>query len=274
MASRPNAPLGSRGLLKPHRMPDQAHYWSEAAASYEKEFIDPYLPDVRNPLKRVLRRLARAGRRSVADLGCGVGPLVPYLCEHFPTVYAVDFAPGMLARARQAAAGFRNVEFVQTSLTDLDGLHEPVDVAVAVNSLVMPDVRDLDAALRAIRAKLKPGGVFLGILPAIDAVHYLTMLLLDRAYASGKPTEAARKNAAHLGDHEFFDFAFGQFRFQGLDQHFWQPFEVRYRFARAGFERLRMRKVHLSWKQFSGSAELKKHPAPWDWFFLARGPAS
>src|SRR5260221_575085 len=103
----------------------------------------------------------------------------------------------------------------------------------------------------------------------MDSVPYFTMLLYDRALASGKPAEAARKNAAHFADHALFDFAFGQFRYRGLEQHFWQPFEVRYRLRRAGFGRMRMRKVHLSWRQFAQRHDLEKFPSPWDWYFEA-----
>jgi SAM-dependent methyltransferase len=252
-------------------MPSQDFYWSRVANSYEEEFIDPYLPDVRNPLKKALRRLA--GRdRVAADLGCGVGPLLPFLARHFGHVHAVDFAAGMLDRARDAAAGSRNVTFRQASFTDLSALYSAADVAVAVNSLVLPDVRDLDRALVEIRRCLKPGGTFLGILPAMDAVHYYTMLLLDRALAAGRPSHAARKSAAHLGDHADYDFAFGQFAFHGLEQHFWQPFEIRYRFRRAGLHLVRLKKVLLSWSQFAGSKELQNEQPPWDWFFLARLP--
>lgn len=251
-------------------MATQDHFWSKAADSYEKEFVDPYRSDVRrNPLKRVLRRLAGQDRVA-ADLGCGIGPLLPVLAGCFGKVYAVDFAAGMLARARKQAEGFNNVVFVQADLVSLPDFAEPWDVAVAVNSLVMPDVRALDEALAGIRARLRPGGYFVGILPAMDAVHYFTMLLYDRALASGKPPEAARKNAAHLAEHALYDFAFGQAHFDGLEQHFWQPFEIRHRFARAGLRLLRMKKVLLAWTQFSSDKDLQAQPPPWDWFFLAR----
>jgi SAM-dependent methyltransferase len=250
-------------------MPHQEHHWSAAAASYETEYIDPYLPDIRNPLKQTLRRLGDPRGKVVADLGCGIGPLLPLLAEHYRKVFAVDFAPGMLQRAREAAAAHANVVFIEASLAALE-LPEAVDVAVAVNSLVMPDVRDLDRSLQRIGAVLKPGGYFLGIVPAMDAVHYYTMLLLDRALAAGKPPTVARKNAGHHADHAYFDFAFSQFNYQGLNQHFWQPFEVRYRFRRAGLRLRRLRKLHLSWLQFGGGAELQRYPAPWDWLFLAR----
>jgi SAM-dependent methyltransferase len=249
-------------------MSEQAHHWSRAAEGYEEAFIDPYLPEVRNPLRQALAELA-GRRKTVADLGCGIGPLLPFLAEHFGRVIAVDFAEGMLARARQRCEGLANVEFHKRELTELSEFAGRVDVAVAVNSLVLPDTAALDAALGAIFATLRPGGHFLGIVPAIDAVHYFTMLLLDRARQTGMPEQQARRNAAHHAEHEYYDFAFGTFRYKGLEQHFWQPFEVRYRLRRAGFRRIRMAKVHLAWQQFGSPRDLDDLPPPWDWFFHA-----
>lgn len=250
-------------------MSTQAEHWSRAAVDYEKEFVDPYLPGVRNPLLPALRRWANP-ERVVADLGCGIGPLLPFLADHFGTVHAVDFAPGMLQRARERVAARSNVAFHHRPLTDLTPLHGRVDVAVAVNSLVQPDIAELEAVLRQVRRCLKPDGVFLGIVPAIDGVHYYTMLLVDRALDAGKPIDAARKNAGHLGELHEFDFAFGQFAYKGLRQHFWQGFEIRHRLERTGFRLESRSKVRLSWRQFAAARELSHLPAPWDWFFQAR----
>ncbi len=245
----------------------QDHFWSQVAPDYEKEFIDPYRAEVLSPLRKILLRFAQQGAKAVGDLGCGIGPLLPLLREHFADVFAVDFAEGMLERARDANPG---VEFLHRNLLDLTPLHGRLDVAVSVNSLVMPDVGDQEKALREIAACLKPGGHFVGILPAIDSIHYLTMLLLDRALAKGMPLPQARKNVTQLNELEMYDWAFGQFRFQGIEQHFWQPFEIRHRFAKAGFRRVKIAKVRLAWKQFAGWRDLKHLPAPWDWFFWAR----
>jgi SAM-dependent methyltransferase len=250
-------------------MSEQAQHWSRAAEGYEEAFIDPYLPEVRNPLRQAIAEIADKDR-TAADLGCGIGPLLPFLAERFQRVVAVDFAAGMLARARERCQGIANVEFRQCNLTDLADLAGQVDVGVAVNSLVLPDTAALDAALRAIYGTLREEGHFLGIVPAIDAVHYFTMLLLDRARLAGMPEDKARQNAAHHAEHVYYDFAFGTFRYQGLEQHFWQPFEVRYRLRRAGFRRVRMAKVHLSWQQFGCARDLGDQPPPWDWFFHAR----
>jgi SAM-dependent methyltransferase len=250
-------------------MPDQAYFWSQVANAYEQEFIDPYRPGVRNPLLDALRMLADPAHKMVADLGCGIGPLLPFLAQNFCRVLAVDFAAGMLERARKRCRDCSNVEFLQRPLTDLAPLAGQIDVAVAVNSLVMPDVTQLEESLRQIRRVLRPGGTFLGIVPAMDSVHYYTMLLVDRALDSGKPPDVAQKNAAHHNEHPQYDFAFGQYHLQGLEQHFWQPFEVGYRLRRAGFRRIRKARAFLAWDQFAWYKDFKKYPPPWDWFFQA-----
>src|SRR5690606_27583874 len=109
------------------------------------------------------------------------------------------------------------------------------EVAVAVNSIVMPDVRVIDRTLTAIRRCLKPDGQFLGVVPAMDAIHYHTMLLHDHALDRGADEGEAERSAAFHGEHVYYDFAFGRFDYQGLKQHFWQPFEVDYRLRKAGF---------------------------------------
>jgi SAM-dependent methyltransferase len=253
-------------------MSDQSHAWTRAAANYEREYIDPYRPDVRNPLFDAIHSLADKSK-TAADLGCGIGPLLPLLAERFGRVHAVDFAEGMLERARTRCQGLRNVEFWHRPLTKLAELTGQIDVAVAVNSLIMPDMRELEASLRAIRATLRPGGTFLAIVPGMDAVHYYTMLLLDRALDRGMPLAQARKNAAHNAEHSLYDFAFGEFCYKGLEQHFWHPFEVRYRFRRAGFRHIRVAKVSLSWQQFTGGADLHEYAPPWDWFVCAEPDA-
>src|ERR1700751_5445402 len=110
-------------------MSDQASAWSRAAKAYEDDFIDPYRPDVKSPLDKALAGIKKSRRKVAADLGCGVGPLLPALSKQFGHVYAIDFAPGMLDRARKNCAALDNIEFLQRLLTDLTALAGKVDVA-------------------------------------------------------------------------------------------------------------------------------------------------
>lgn len=253
------------------KTPDQSRSWSRHAARYDETFLSPYGPGVRNPLWEALDAAADKAA-TVADLGCGTGPLLAPLLARFGKVVALDFAPGMLARARERVdpEDLGRVTFLERSMEDLDDLAGTIDVAVAVNSLVMPDVRRIHATLAAIRRALRPGGVFLGIAPSIDAIQYHTMLLYDHALESGLGPDEAETFATIHGEHRYYDFAFGRFQFRGLRQKFWQPFEFDHRFGKAGFRSVTIERVLYPWDEnFVGAAELADRPPSWDWFFRA-----
>jgi SAM-dependent methyltransferase len=252
-------------------MNDQASHWSRVADRYEQEFVDPYERAPDNPILKALERID-GKRKTVADLGCGIGPLLPRLAKRFARVLAIDFAPQMLHRARERCAALNNVEFHECRLTDLSALAQQADVAVAINSLVMPSVGEIESSLKQVRQLLRPGGLFFGIVPAIDSVHYHTMLLLDRARGLGMPEEKARENATVQGEHALYDFAFGRFTYLKLEQHFWQPFEIAYRLKRAGFVRPRRKRLRLDWSQFAAGADLGQEKLPWDWCFRCETP--
>lgn len=251
---------------------DQGRAWSRHATRYDELFLDPFRPGVESPLLPALAALPGRGSLTVADLGCGTGPLLPHLVGAFGRVIAVDFAPGMIAKAKKrlgkAAA---EVEFLARPMGDLDDLAERLDVAVAVNSIVMPDVREVDRTLGAIRRALRPDGHFFAVLPAMDAIHYHTMILHDHALDRGMSPEEAERQAAFLAEHHYYDFAFGRFAFLGLRQKFWQPAEARHRLAKAGFRDVELSQVTYPWDDsIAGFQDFTHLPPSWDWFVRAR----
>ena len=249
----------------------QSRQWSRQAARYDDVFLDPFREGVENPLFASLAAIPGRKSKSVIDLGCGTGPLLPHLVETFGEVTALDFAPGMIERAEaRLGEDARRVRFLTRTMDDLADLGT-FDVAVAVNSIVMPDTRKIDQTLRAVHAGLRPGGWFLGVVPSIDAIHYHTMLLMDRALDNGRTAEEAERHAAFHAEHAYYDFAFGRFRFQGLRQKFWQPFELEYRLNKAGFVSVVLEKLFYPWDEtIIGGEEFAGQPKSWDWTFVAR----
>jgi SAM-dependent methyltransferase len=250
----------------------QDRQWSRHAVRYDELFLDAFHPGVENPLLARLAQVAEPERKTVIDLGCGTGPLLPYLIGRFGRVIALDFAPGMIERARRRlGADADRVTFATRAMHELDDFAGQIDVAVAVNSLVMPDVRVIDRTLAAIRASLRADASFLGVVPSMDAIHYHTMLLMETALERGQTPEEAERSAAFHAEHAHYDFAFGRFSFQGLRQKFWQPFEIKHRMTKAGFASVELDHVLYPWDDsLAGSADLASYPRSWDWSFLAR----
>ena len=250
----------------------QAKHWSRHAARYDDVFLDPFVPGVENPIIRSIASMPDAGSKNVIDLGCGTGPLLSLLLGRYGEVIAVDFAPKMIEEARRRlGADADRIRFYTRPMHQLDEFAEAIDVAVAINSLVMPDVRLIDRTLRAIRRAMKPGGVFFGVVPSIDAIQYQTMLLLDRALENGHPPGEAARLAARQAEHHLYEFAFGRFAYEGLNQKFWQSFEVTYRLRKAGFSDVRLDRVLYPWdSNLPCGEDFSDQPRSWDWAFEAR----
>lgn len=105
----------------------------------------------------------------VLDAGAGEGLLAMTLARRHSDweVVAADVDEAMLdrGRLRSASAGVRNVDFIRTDLTDELGFEE-FDLVLAIECL--SEIRDDDAALRAMARALRPGGRFIAHVPHRD----------------------------------------------------------------------------------------------------------
>jgi len=156
------------------------------------------------------------GRRTktVGDLGCGAGRLLPYLCGSFGQVIAVDFAPATLAQARRACTGLP-VVFRRRDLRDLTPLRKRLDVAVLLDAVAGPRASDVDRVLREVAASLVHGGVLVATFRA--------------GARQGAPVPMP------LGDAPLTA------AFDGLPA--FQETELQYRLRTAGFRGLRLRRL-------------------------------
>jgi 2-polyprenyl-3-methyl-5-hydroxy-6-metoxy-1,4-benzoquinol methylase len=110
--------------------------------------------------ERYLEAIGGAAARRILDVACGGGALSAWLADRTTAaVVGVDLSGGQLAHARRWVAGGRrpNLRFVQHDVMHLDELAEPpFDAAICLDAACyLPDRR---AALRAIAARLRPGG--------------------------------------------------------------------------------------------------------------------
>ena len=245
-----------------------AQVWDRISESYFEEISTPFQPNVINPLLDYLDALPGHADLTVADLGCGIGNLLPFLAGRFKEVVAVDFSPKMLSAAQENCV-YDNVQFCRQSLTDLSLFQGQFDVVVTVNSVLAPSLDIVDQILREMAGTLKPGGIFAGIFPSMESVLYEGGLILDLERQRSENEEEARCRAQRRTKKSCYDFIAGLFT-EGEDcQKFYYSFELRRRLQKAGFRGLQFGKVLYPWKNEDGEIRFSSEPRLWDWFVRA-----
>ena len=132
------------------------------------------------------------------DLCCGDGLFTVPLARVAKRVYAIDIDPAMLdrARARTAAAGAANCEFVVANAMAVDRVvPEPVDYVFLANTF--HGVPDQLGLARAVAALLKPNGQFglsIGIVDRARKQWSSTSHVVSRLRCGWRPTRWLRSS--------------------------------------------------------------------------------
>jgi len=159
-------------------------WWIWRLSSRRRELPCPvwlrWLVELDNPFTKTNRAAVivglldlRPGMKAL-DAGCGPGRLtVPLARAAGPDgqVLAVDIQAGMLQRARErvAAAGVKNVQFLQAGLGEEKLPSGEFDRAVLVT--VLGEIPDQAGAMRELAAALKPDGI-LSVTEVIFDPHF------------------------------------------------------------------------------------------------------
>jgi len=244
--------------------------WDLIAGRYDEEITSPFQEGVINPIYDAIRAIPDKQERTVADLGCGLGPLLPFLSKNFKQVFAIDFSPRMLEQAKRRVQG-ENVSFHNCSLTDLSPFYHQFDVAVSVNSVIFPSSQVVNGIFANIRKTLKSDGLFAAIFPSMEAILYEATLLFDRELDKIGNEEKALLAAKRILKRRNFDFISGVYDDHGMRQKFYYEFELKHRLKKTGFKNLHVKKVLYPWGEDMGSSQdFMKQPRVWDWFIEAQ----
>ncbi|MFC1685612.1 class I SAM-dependent methyltransferase [Nanoarchaeota archaeon] len=244
----------------------KAKQWDVYAENYHDYILSPIKDPIKNPLISDLKKLDSS--LHVADLGTGRGDLLPLL-KRFKKVYAIDFSKKMIENAKKKKSS--NVKFYQQDLRKLSKLGINFDVAIAVNSILPPDFKDVDKIFSEIYNSLNNSGIFMGIFPSMEAIIYHFQLVYERELANSKDDEKAIKKTKKMVEESKYDIIKGTYSDDDETQKFFYEFELRRRLHKAGFKKIIFKKVKYPWGEHSGDYDdFHGESEIWDWYVTAK----
>ncbi len=251
--------------------PHDEHFWN-TLENYDEEIISIFKDaEAARPLvETIIRHIGPD--TVVADLGCGTGNLLPYL-KGAKKVYAVDKAENILAQARKKNSQ-PNVQFVQSGFAEL-ALPEPVDLAVAVSSVLPASLTDFNCLMNGIVSQMKPGAALVMLLPSFESrLCYSNLQLAYLIESQGLPEPEAYRQITVMHA-KYMNNLFGYI--QGKPgfpiQKFWVADELIERLNAVGIlSDVRVSRFEKAWTVFFPNEPgwIQAKPPRWMWQVEAR----
>lgn len=251
--------------------------WDNAADDFDEAILNPFIEGVTNPLFTYIDENFERGKYKVAaDLGCGTGKLVGIISEKFERVLGIDYSDNMLEMAKRRC-NLPNVFYKKMDMTNLMEVYGEIDIAFSINSILPRHPGDTPIILKEIYKSLKPGGLFVAVLPSFDSVLYLKDLWYKHNIKKlGSKWKAKLETWREFHKRRRLNVRDGLYAddFSNV-QRFIHDKEIEPLLRKAGFDLRQKEKVTYPWelcKIYNYGYFPEEEKNIWDWFVVAEKP--
>ena len=259
-------------------MPRSTNPWDRIARTCLDQVVSPLQDSVDLPLLGDLKKIRNRRRSTVADLGCGSGTLLPLLLDLFGNVVGIDGSREMLRLAARRVekerpqAGDR-LQLHRCSLTRLGPYRERFQVAVSLNSVIMPDLAQVQRALGSIRQSLRSGGRLLAVFPALESMAEAFQYCYGKELRRLRTHSRAWAAASRKLDAARMNFALGLYDAGPVLEKYYARYELVRGLEQAGFTRIEFDRVSYSRRlAFEGVETYPGSPPVWHWYVRCKAP--
>lgn len=244
--------------------------WHSLGDDFDDRVFDVLGSDLRGVVRASVDRHA-AGTRVAAEFGCGIGRTLPLLASRFRDVYAIDFAPSLLAVARERCGSLDNVEYVQADLSRSSGGVKGVQLALCVNALLSPQRVQRRGLLRTIRRALTPRGCLVLVVPSLESVLFTNSRLIEWNRRAGLRGRSLRRESIPADARSARDLLDGVVELEGFPTKHFLREEAIVALHDTGFAPIDVQKVEYRWDDyFDRPPKWMGEPLPWDWLLVAK----
>jgi len=241
-------------------------YWEKIAPSYSDEIFDVLAHDRKAIIRKTIRQFADPAK-TVMDIGCAIGKWLPVLSPIFKKVYAIDISARNLEIAKGLHAGLPNIEYRRVNMSARAKL-PACDVAICINAILTPSVKERTAFFRALPRCLKKNGSLILTVPSLESYMLASIIShqwkIDREILHRElSTRRVRSSWKHIrqGNAEIDDVA---------TKHYLKE-ELQLLLSRENLVTEEFRKIEYGWDtEFRKPPKWLQEPRPWDWMVVAR----
>jgi precorrin-6B methylase 2 len=225
--------------------------WDRLATCFEDEVCD--ITAVSGDLLSDLVHRVRPGEdRTLVDAGCGIGSFMLRFGSRYGEIFAFDWAPKMVGRAKRRCADMSNISWSTLGLEDAADKIGPVgDLTVCLNVITSTNEDLRERQWASLAGLSKPGGHVLVVVPSIESARHVIKHVDPTNEIHGSKVDESLifrgdEHQKHYGRDE-------------LKQIVWCH----------GLRVLCLRRIYYPWTDEGLSEELSVR-RPWDWVCLAR----
>jgi SAM-dependent methyltransferase len=226
--------------------------WDKLADAYAAEVCDIFMRDRRGVIARWLQESGMLrGRRTVLDLGCGIGSFFRKYGRRFGTKTGSDHSARMLHYARSRCRGQKDITWEQADVFALpERWRASAELTVCANVLTFVAPGACHRALRQIAGTLRPGGRVLLIIPSLESHDAVV------AFETGRPAPKRRHTAVVRRDDR--------------RQRFFTAAGIARLVRSVGLTGVEVRKVWYPWIDEGIARPPRGVEPPWDWLVTGR----
>lgn len=247
-------------------------YWDQLSATYSEEVLSSFHADRSGAIRRCLDDLG-GPRKTVLDLGCGVGKYLQALSKRFGRVVGVDHSEELLKLARRDHAHRKNVELRCVDAADGRPVHGVrAQVVVCANVLIMADTQRRDAIIQAARKSMARSGRLVLVVPSLESAllaHRRLAEWYEREGADDPETEA-EEDSIGPSKRACRELLRGLVRIDGVPTKHHLAEELVLTLRHHGLKVRQLERVHYPWDtEFGETPGWMRDPYPWDWLAVA-----
>ncbi len=243
--------------------------WDALAGDFSGQVLEIADHDLCGVIAATAKKLGDEGRTAV-DFGCGAGAVTRLIAPFFKRVMGVDFAPKLVAAARQNTEA-ANVDYAVCDLSADNTVQFACDVGFCVNVLIGENPAVRERIARNVVANIGPGGYGVFVTPSLEAVIRTYQVGLLGRSAAGMAEKEAVAAVDGWVEEEVVSLPLGLVKMGGVATKHYLCDELAEFLSRRGLRDIAMSRVSYPWREALGDMEIDPDAEPpWDWMAVGR----